>query len=288
MSSWDARLRRLRAWRRTWPRCAGCPGTPGTALVHRRPDLAGRRAGGGLAAADPARAQTARLADAGLDRAGRHRAGVHRLPGHLRAGRRRGLPRPGPGQPVQRGLLDPGHGPDRAAAAPDPQRDGRGRAVRRVGQGRVQPRPARDRVPLRRGGDHLRQPLDLQDRGEGDRGPGRACSITFMAKPNEREGNSCHIHLSLRGDRRRAGDGRGRRRTACRKLGRALPGRAARRACASWRCATRRTSTPTSATCRAASPRPRSAGARTTAPARCGWSATGPRCGWRTGCPAAT
>src|SRR5258708_16432143 len=23
-------------------------------------------------------------------------------------------------------------------------------------------------------------------------------SITFMAKPNEREGNSCHIHLSLR------------------------------------------------------------------------------------------
>jgi glutamine synthetase len=25
-------------------------------------------------------------------------------------------------------------------------------------------------------------------------------SITFMAKPNEREGNSCHIHLSLRGE----------------------------------------------------------------------------------------
>ena len=53
------------------------------------------------------------------------------------------------------------------------QRHGRGRPVRGVGQGRVQPRPARDRVPLRGGGDHLRQPLDLQDRGEGDRGPGR-------------------------------------------------------------------------------------------------------------------
>jgi glutamine synthetase len=26
-----------------------------------------------------------------------------------------------------------------------------------------------------------------------------SCSITFMAKPNAREGNSCHIHLSLRG-----------------------------------------------------------------------------------------
>ena len=30
-------------------------------------------------------------------------------------------------------------------------------------------------------------------------------SITFMAKYDEREGNSCHIHLSLRGDRRVAG-----------------------------------------------------------------------------------
>jgi glutamine synthetase len=35
-------------------------------------------------------------------------------------------------------------------------------------------------------------------------------SITFMAKPNEREGNSCHVHLSLRDDAGRpvlAGDG---------------------------------------------------------------------------------
>jgi len=35
-------------------------------------------------------------------------------------------------------------------------------------------------------------------------------SITFMAKPNEREGNSCHIHLSLRtadGEPLLAGDG---------------------------------------------------------------------------------
>jgi len=37
-----------------------------------------------------------------------------------------------------------------------------------------------------------------------------AMSITFMSKPNEREGNSCHIHLSLRtagGDPLLAGDG---------------------------------------------------------------------------------
>ena len=43
-----------------------------------------------------------------------------------------------------------------------------------VGQGRVQPRPARDRVPLRRRADHVRQPLHLQDRGQGDRRRRRA------------------------------------------------------------------------------------------------------------------
>ena len=119
------------------------------------------------------RRQTDAAGVPGLDRDGRDRARVRRLPGLLRAGRGAGLPGPDPGQPVQRGLLDPGHGADRAAAAADPAGDGRGRPVRGVGQGRVQPRPARDRVPLRGGGDHLRQPLDLQDRGEGDRGPGR-------------------------------------------------------------------------------------------------------------------
>ena len=96
--------------------------------------------------------QVDRLAAARLDGAGRDGAGVHRLPRHLRGRGGQGLPRPGPGQPVQRGLLDPGHVPGRAAAAPDPQRHGRRRDVRRVGQGRVQPRPARDRVPVRRGG----------------------------------------------------------------------------------------------------------------------------------------
>jgi glutamine synthetase len=34
----------------------------------------------------------------------------------------------------------------------------------------------------------------------------RGQSITFMAKYNEREGNSCHIHLSLRGDSDHGGD----------------------------------------------------------------------------------
>ena len=39
-------------------------------------------------------------------------------------------------------------------------------------QGRVQPRPARDRVPLRRGAGLRRPPRDLQERRQGDRRPG--------------------------------------------------------------------------------------------------------------------
>ena len=112
-------------------------------------------------------------------------------------------------------------------------------------------------------------------------------SITFMAKPNAREGNSCHIHLSLRSTADGAPVLAGSARTGCpRPASTSWPGCWIR--CASSPCATRRTSTPTSGTCRAASRRRRCAGARTTGPARCGWSGTDCRCGWRTGCPAAT
>ena len=164
-----------------------------------------------------------------MDRDGRHRAGVRRLPGLLRAGRGARLPGPDPGQPVQRGLLDPGHGPDRAAAAPDPQWHGRGRTVRGVGQGRVQPRPARDRVPLRGGGDHLRQPLDLQDRGEGDRGPGREQHHVHGQAERPRGKLLPHPPVPARCLGRRPGDGR-RGRVRPVQAGRALPGRPARRA----------------------------------------------------------
>ena len=96
---------------------------------------------------------------------------------------------------------------------------GRGRTVRGVGQGRVQPRPARDRVPLRGGGDHLRQPLDLQDRGEGDRGPGREQHHVHGQAERPRGKLLPHPPVAARCVRRGAGDGRGRARTACRKLG---------------------------------------------------------------------
>ena len=70
---------------------------------------------------------------------------------------------------------------------------------RRGREGRVQLRSARDRLPVRRGPGLRRQPQRLQDLGQGDRRPCTGKAITFMAKYDEREGNSCHIHLSLRG-----------------------------------------------------------------------------------------
>ena len=79
---------------------------------------------------------------------------------------------PDPGQPVQRGLFAARHRPGRAAAAPDPQRDVRRRPDPGERQGRVQLRPARDRLPLRRRAHLRRQPRDLQERGQGDRRPG--------------------------------------------------------------------------------------------------------------------
>jgi glutamine synthetase len=81
------------------------------------------------------------------------------------------------------------------------------------GQGRVQPRPAGDRLPLRRGAGHLRQPQRLQDRAK-EIAAQDGVSITFMAKYDAREGNSCHVHFSLvteDGGPVFAGDGEGER-----------------------------------------------------------------------------
>ena len=111
-------------------------------------------------------------------------------------------------------------------------------------------------------------------------------ALTFMAKFDEREGNSCHIHCSFRGTDGATGDGR-RRRPVRRSGGRSSPG-----SCAYMRELTLLLA-PEHQLLQAvrrglASPRPRCAGAGTTAPARSGWSATAPRCGWRTASPAAT
>ena len=112
-------------------------------------------------------------------------------------------------------------------------------------------------------------------------------AITFMAKYNEREGSSCHIHLSLRGtdgelvfwDDREGGAHTALRPAswqACSRPSRTSP------------CCTPPTSTPTSASPTARSRPTRSRGASTTAPARSAWSAAARARAWRTGCPVAT
>ena len=110
-------------------------------------------------------------------------------------------------------------------------------------------------------------------------------ALTFMAKFDQREGNSCHIHMSLRGDDGRIvfdeGDGPT---PMFQQLRRRHPGHHVR-AHAALRAEHQLLQAVPG---RAASPRPRRRGATTTAPARCGSSVTAPGCGWRTGCPAAT
>ena len=100
-------------------------------------------------------------------------------------------------------------------------------------------------------------------------------SLTFMAKYDEREGNSCHIHLSLRGTDGEVvfWDDGGRAVAALRPVRR----RGARHDAPTSPCSSRRTSTPTSGSPPAPSRRPRSPGARTTAPAPYAWSATARR-----------
>ena len=147
------------------------PWHPATVLVMADLQWHGGSDGGGQPAPDPAPA-AGPAGRAGLDGHGRHRAGVHAVQGHLRAGVAVRLPRPAPGQPLQRGLLAAGHRAGRAADPPHPQRDGgRGDEGREL-EGRVQLRPARDQLPLRRGAARVRRPRDLQERRQGDRRPG--------------------------------------------------------------------------------------------------------------------
>ena len=80
-----------------------------------------------------------------------------------------------PGQPLQRRLLAARHRPRGAADPPHPQQHGRRGDGRRGLQGRVQLRPARDQLPLRRRAAHRRRARDLQERRQGDRRRSRAC-----------------------------------------------------------------------------------------------------------------
>ena len=112
-------------------------------------------------------------------------------------------------------------------------------------------------------------------------------AITFMAKYDEREGNSCHIHLSLRGDRRRASCSGTATASAPPLYDQFVAGVLAtmRRLHAALRAEHQLLQAVRRRLVRADRDR---VGHSTTAPARSGWSATAPAPGWRTGCPAAT
>lgn len=107
-------------------------------------------------------------------------------------------------------------------------------------------------------------------------------SLTFMAKFDEREGNSCHIHISLRGMEWLGGVRRQPRDvTDVPQLHRRPAGDAAR-----LHVVLRAEHQLLQAIRRRASRRRPSPGAWTTAPARCGSSATVIRCGWSAAHPA--
>ena len=117
---------------------------------------------------------------------------------------------------------------------------------------------------LRRADDHA-----IYKNGAKEIAAQEGMSITFMAKFNEREGNSCHIHCSL-ADARTARTPSRADQAAVRPLPR-RPARLHARADAVLR-APRQLLQALRAEAR--SRRPRSPGAATTAPARCGSSAT--------------
>ena len=121
------------------------------------------------------------------------------------------LPGPHAEQPVQRRLLHRRYDARRAAAARHPQHDARRGDERRGRQGRVQLRPARDRLPLRRGAGHRRQPRRLQDRRQGDRRPARQVADVHGEVQRARGQLLPHPPVAARRGRQRRSSGTTRR-----------------------------------------------------------------------------
>ena len=177
-------------------RCGRCRGCEGTALVHvrrRGGTTAPRRR---VAAPDPARASsTARPSRATRRR--RLRARVHRVQGHLRRGlgaRATATSTPANLYNLDYSLLGT------ARVEPSrrhPQRDARRRACRSSTR-RASATSASTRstsaTPTRSStADHHA----IYKNGAKEIAAQEGMAITFMAKFNEHEGNSCHIHCSL-------------------------------------------------------------------------------------------
>ena len=168
-----------------------------------------------------------------------------------------------------------------------PQRDGRGRACGSSRQGRVQPRPARDRLPLHGPGRKGRRALAVQDWGEGDRRPG-GLQPHLHGQVRPAGGQLLpHPHLASRRRRHsrcspaRAPHGLS---PVFEQFMAGLLADTARADTAS----SPRTSTATSASSRVVRPDGDRLGPRQPDLCASASSATSPRCGSRAGCPAGT
>ena len=172
------------------------PWLPGTALVIT--DLV-LHDGSAVAAAPRSilRRQLDRLGRAGAGRQRRHRTRVHGVRRHLPAGVGRRLPRADCGQRLQHRLRHLGVVADGAAAARHPAADaGAGLHCEAI------------KGECNRGQQELGFRYDdalvtcdnhtIYKNGAKEIADQHGKSLTFMAKYDEREGNSCHIHLSLR------------------------------------------------------------------------------------------
>ena len=104
---------------------------------------------------------------------------------------------PHAGEPVQRRLLAPRHRAASSRCSADPPRCATP-ACGRVGEGRVQLRPARDRLPVHRLVEKARRALACSRSARRRSRPRRAAASPSWRSTTQREGNSCHIHLSLR------------------------------------------------------------------------------------------
>ena len=142
--------------------------------------------------------QRSRLADRGLDRLLGHRARVHRLRRHLSGCLGPRLPRSHAVDRLQRRLRPARLGPTRAAAARHPR--SRWTVPGMYCEGvKGECNFGQQEIAFR-----YAEVLETADQHAIYKNGAKAIagnhgkSLTFMAKFNEREGNSCHIHLSVR------------------------------------------------------------------------------------------
>ena len=187
-------------------RCGCCPWLPGTALVMADLSWDRRQCRSPRRRAASCNAQLDRLAERG---AGAPYAATELefivFDDSYRDAWAAGYRNLHAGHRLQHRLRDAGLHADGAAAARHPPRHGGRRAVLRGRQGRVQLRPAGDRLPLRPTPWITCDNHAIYKNGAKEIADQHGKSLTFMAKFDEREGNSCHIHISLRGDGRRGG-----------------------------------------------------------------------------------